>query len=67
MSLLDVVLTLIAIGVGWWLLNKYGAQVIDATMIKIINIVIVVGVVMWLLYLTGLFARLSRVQFPRLG
>jgi len=66
MSLLEVVLTLVAIGIAWFLLNKYGPQFIDGTMLRIINIVIVVGVIVWLLYLTGLFARLSRVQFPRL-
>jgi hypothetical protein len=47
MPLLNVVLTLIVVGVILWLINTYIPM--QATIKKIINIVVVIVVILWLL------------------
>ncbi len=52
MPLLNVVLTLIVVGVVLWLINTYIPM--QATIKSILNIVVVIVVVLWLLYGFGI-------------
>ncbi len=54
MPLLNVVLTLIVIGVVLWLINTYIPM--QATIKKILNIVIVIVVILWLLHGFGIIS-----------
>jgi hypothetical protein len=49
MSLIHLVIVLIVIGVLLWLVNTYLPM--DATIKKIINIVVIVAVVLWVLFI----------------
>ncbi len=51
MDLVSLVILLVVIGVLLWLINTYGAAIIDAKILKIINIVVVVAVVLFVLSL----------------
>lgn len=59
MSLLSLIIALIVIGVLLWLVNSYIPM--DATIKRILNIVVIVAVVLWLLKAFGLFDQLSTV------
>jgi len=62
MPLLNVVLTLVVVGVVLWLINTYIPM---QGMIKsILNIVIVVAVVLWLLYGFGILNHSGDVHLP---
>jgi hypothetical protein len=54
MPLLNVVLTLIVVGVALWLINTYIPM--QGTIKKILNIVVVVVVILWLLYGFGIIS-----------
>jgi len=62
MGLLQLVVILVLVGVGLWALNRYVPM--DATIKKIINIVVVVAVVIWLL---GVFHILPDLNAIRVG
>jgi hypothetical protein len=60
MPLIQILLTLIVVGVLLWLVNRFIPM---ARSIKsILNAVVVIGVVLWLLNVSGLFHSLSRVR-----
>lgn len=62
MTLLNLVLILIVIGVLLWLVNTYVPM---ASSIKtIMNAVVVICVVVWLLRIFGLLSFLDRVTVP---
>lgn len=46
MTLLHLIVILFLIGLGYWLLNKYGAEVVGAPILKIMNIVLIVAAVL---------------------
>lgn len=54
MDLVQLVVTLIVIGVLLWLVNTYGGQFIDGKILQLINVVVVIVVVLWLLTIFGL-------------
>ena len=57
MPLVNLVLTLIVIGVALWLINRFIPM---ASSIKsILNIVVVVAVAIWVLQAVGLWGRIS--------
>jgi hypothetical protein len=60
MPLLNVLLTLIVIGVLLWLVNTYIPM--DAKIKQILNIVAVIAVVLWVLNVFGLFHQLGGVR-----
>jgi hypothetical protein len=60
MSLFNLVIILIVIGVGLYLVNLI--PIVDASMKKIINIVVLIAVVLWLLKVFGLFQHLGIVH-----
>lgn len=63
MPLLTVVLVLIAVGVLVWIANS--VPWIDPTFKNIIKWVAIIGVVIWICSLFGLFGHLSAVHVGR--
>ena len=60
MPLVQILFTLIVVGVVLWLINQFIPM---ASSIKsILNAVVVIGVVLWLLNVFGLFHSLSRIR-----
>ncbi len=64
MSLIQLVVTLIVIGVLLWLANTYIPM--DGKIKQIMNVVVVIVVVLWLLSVFGLLAGFD-VPLPRYG
>jgi hypothetical protein len=62
MPLINVVLTLIVVGVLLWLINTYIPM--QSTIKSIINIVVVVAVVLWLLYGFGIISHSGNISLP---
>jgi hypothetical protein len=65
MSLLAIVITLIVVGVLLWLEETYIPM--DATIKKLIRIVVIVVTVIWLLQVLGVWTYLSNVGVTKLG
>ena len=66
MPILQVLLILVLIGVVVGLINKYGAEYIDAKWVKLINIVAIVFTLIWLVGLVfGGFGSLSNIRIGR--
>lgn len=63
MSLLELIATLIVVGVLLWLVNRFVPM---ASSIKsILNAVVIIAVVLWLLKVFGVFHSLGNVSVPR--
>jgi predicted membrane protein len=63
MPLLNIVLTLIVVGVALWLVNRYIPM---ASSIKtILNVVVVVAVCVWVLQAVGLWGSISNYRITR--
>lgn len=62
MPLLNVVLTLIVVGVILWLINAYIPM--QSTIKKILNVVVVIVVVLWLLYGFGVISSSGDIHMP---
>lgn len=62
MPLLNVVLTLVVVGVVLWLINTYIPM--QSTIKGILNFVVVVAVVIWLLYGFGIISSGGDVHMP---
>jgi hypothetical protein len=60
MPLLQILLTLIVVGVLLWLVNRFIPM--TGSIKSILNAVVVIGVVLWLLNVFGLFHSLSRIR-----
>ena len=60
MPLMQILLTLIVVGVLLWLVNRFIPM--QGTIKSILNSVVVIGVVLWLLDIFGLFHTLSRIR-----
>jgi predicted membrane protein len=61
MPLVNIVITLIVVGVLLWLINNYIPM---ASSIKsILNIVVVIAVVIWVLQAVGLWSRVTSYKF----
>lgn len=60
MPLMNVLLTLIVVGVLLWLVNTYIPM--DGKIKRILNIVAVIAVVVWVLNVFGLFNRLGAIR-----
>ena len=63
MPLINLVVTLIVVGVLLWAVNTYIPM--DPTIKKILNVVIVIAVVLWLLQAFGILGSLSSVRVGR--
>jgi hypothetical protein len=60
MPLLQILLTLIVVGVLLWLVNRFIPMA--GSIKSILNAVVVIGVVLWLLNVFGLFHSMSRIR-----
>ncbi len=60
MPLIQVVITLIVVGVLLWLVNRYIPM--QASIKSILNGVVVIAIILWLLNLFGLFHSLARIH-----
>jgi hypothetical protein len=60
MPLLQILLTLIVVGVLLWLVNRFIPMA--GSIKSILNAVVVIAVVLWLLDVFGLFHSLSRIR-----
>lgn len=59
MTLLNVVIGLVVVGVLLWLINQYLPM--DHKIKSILNVVVVIAVVIWLLSAFGLFDGISNI------
>lgn len=62
MPLIQLIVALVVVGVALWLINNYIPM--DATIKKILNVVVVIVVVLWLL---SVFGILGSTQGIRVG
>jgi hypothetical protein len=62
MPLIQLIVALVVVGVALWLINNYIPM--DATIKKILNVVVVIVVVLWLL---SAFGILGSMQGMRVG
>lgn len=60
MTLINLVITLIAVGVLLWLTNVYIPM--DSKIKRILNIVVVIAVVLWLLAAFGVLGHMNSVR-----
>jgi hypothetical protein len=60
MPLITLVVTLVVVGLILWLINNYIPM--DGTIKKILNVVVVIFVILWLLFVFGLMPPLSQIQ-----
>jgi hypothetical protein len=60
MPLMQILLTLIVVGVLLWLVNRFIPMA--GSIKSILNAVVVIGVVLWLINAFGLFHSLSRIR-----
>jgi hypothetical protein len=60
MDLMQLVITLIVVGVLLWLVNSYIPM--DGKIKSILNAVVVIAVVLWLLQAFGLIGSLSTIR-----
>jgi len=60
MPLIQLVITLVVVGVVLWLINSYIPM--QATIKKILNVVVVIVVILWLLSVFGLIGNLSTIR-----
>lgn len=63
MPVMQLIITLIAAGVGLWLINSYIPM--DGKIKKILNVVVVVIVLLWLLSVFGVMDSWSTIRIGR--
>lgn len=63
MPLINLVITLIVVGVLLWLINRYIPM--DGKIKNILNIVVVIVVVIWLLQAFGVLGSLNGIHIGR--
>lgn len=63
MSLINLVITLVVVGVILWLINAYIPM--DGKIKKILNIVVVIVVVLWLLNAFGVLGHGTDIRVPQ--
>jgi len=62
MPLMNVVITLVVVGVVLWLINTYIPM--QSTIKSILNAVVVIAVVIWLLYGFGIINHSGDIHMP---
>ena len=60
MSLIAIVIAIVVVGVLLWLINSYVPM--DATVKRILNIVVILFLVLWLLKAFGVWSYLTSVH-----
>lgn len=61
MSLLNIIVLLVVVGVILWLVNNYFPM--DNKIKRILNAVVVIAVILWLLQVFGLLDSLQKITF----
>jgi hypothetical protein len=64
MSLISLIVTLIVVGVLLWLVNTYIPM--DGKIKKILNVVAVICVIVWLLYVFGILNHAGDIRVPQI-
>ncbi|RJQ23062.1 MAG: hypothetical protein C4560_01700 [Nitrospiraceae bacterium] len=64
MPLIQLVITLVVVGVILWLINSYIPM--QATIKKILNVVVVIVVILWLLNVFGVLGPLSGMHVGKM-
>jgi 1-acyl-sn-glycerol-3-phosphate acyltransferase len=65
MPLLNVVVTLVVVGLILWVINTYIPM--QGAIKSILNLVVVIAVVMWLLYGFGVLNHTGDVHLPKMN
>jgi len=60
MPLINIVITLIVVGILLWLVNRFIPM--QGTIKSILNGVVIIAVVLWLLNIFGIFHSFSRIH-----
>ena len=63
MPLIQLVIVLVVVGVVLWVINSYIPM--QATIKKILNVVVVIVVILWLLSVFGLIGNLSTIRIGK--
>ena len=63
MPLINLVIVLVVVGVVLWVINSYIPM--QATIKKILNVVVVIVVILWLLSVFGLIGNLSTIRIGK--
>ena len=63
MPLIQLVITLVVVGVILWLINSYIPM--EGTIKKILNVVVIIVVILWLLNLFGVLGPMSGMHVGR--
>jgi hypothetical protein len=63
MPLIQLVLVLVVVGVVLWVINRYIPM--QATIKRILNVVVVIVVIIWLLSVFGLIGKLSTIRIGK--
>jgi formate hydrogenlyase subunit 4 len=63
MPLIQLVIALVVVGVALWLINTYIPM--DATIKKILNVVVIIVVILWLLSIFGVLGSMSGMHVGR--
>ncbi len=64
MPLITLIITLIVVGVLLWLVNTYIPM--DGKIKNILNVVVVICVVIWLLYVFGIIHHVDEIKVPQI-
>lgn len=63
MPLIQLVIVLVVVGMVLWVINSYIPM--QATIKKILNVVVVIVVILWLLSVFGLIGDLSNIRIGK--
>ena len=63
MTLINLIVVLVVVGVLLWLVNKYIPM--EARIKSILNVVVIIAVVLWLLNVFGVFHSFSGIRVGR--
>ena len=63
MPLIQLVIALVVVGVALWAINTYIPM--EATIKKILNVVVILVVLLWLLNIFGLLGPMSEIRLGR--
>jgi len=63
MPLINLVIVLVVVGVVLWVINSY--MPMQATIKKILNVVVIIAVIIWLLSVFGLIGNLSTIRIGK--
>lgn len=62
MPLISLIVILVLVGVGLWCVNTFLAEYMDAKILKILNVAVVIGVILWLLSVFGIFEGVGNIR-----